>query len=132
MTKNKTMATAALATCLLAGCGGEGEPRAAVPEKPQDPVVARMHDKEYVAKLDKQIAARKAIMREMSMAKKRLEEAEAGGATGAELAALSNALKAASQKIRKNHAESVVLVSQQMKNSAAAAQANKELQHKGE
>ena len=88
-----------------------------------------MHDKEYVAKLEKQVDARKEIMREMAEARRRLQEAEAAGKTGEELAACSNALRAAAKKFEMNRAESIVLVSQQMKKSAAAG--NQELQQKG-
>ena len=124
---NKTTIAAALCAGLLAGCGEEEPAAPAAP--PADPVVARMHDKEYVAKLEKQVDARKEIMREMAEAHRRLQEAEAAGKTGEELAACSNALRAAVKKFEMNRAESIVLVSQQMKKSAAAG--NQELQQKG-
>lgn len=120
------MILAALAAGLLAGCGGGDE--AASPEPPRDPVVARMHDKEYVAKLEKQIDARKDILRELDAARRQLAAAEAEGKTGEELAACSNALKAAAKKFEMNRAESIVLVSQQMQKGTAES---KELQHKG-
>ena len=116
---NKTTLLAAFAACLLAGCGGEGEGEPE-PSAPQDPVVARMHDAEYVKKLESQIDARKDILREVAEAKRRLAAAEAAGAAGEELAALSNAVKAAARKFEKNRAESIVLVGQQMQKDRAA------------
>ena len=125
---NKTMAIAALSACFLAGCGGDA-PEKAETGPQEDPVVKRMHDKEYVGKLEQQIDKRKDILREMASAKAALAKAEAEGVTGAALATLSNAVIAAANKFEKNRAESVVLVSQQMKKDAPAV-AN-QLQQKG-
>lgn len=116
---NKPLAIAALSACFLAGCGGDA-PSTAETGPEVDPVVKRMHDKEYVKKLEKQVDARREIMREMEAARKALATAEAEGKPGEELAALSNALKVACQKIEKNRAESIVLVSQQMQKERAA------------
>ena len=59
----------------------------------------------------------RASMREMAEARRRLQAAEAAGKTGEELAACSNALKAAAKKIEKNRAESIALVNRQMRKS---------------
>lgn len=83
-------------------------------------MVKRMHDKEYVGKLEKQIDKRKEIMREMAEAKQKLAKAELEGKTGEELVALSNAVKAVAKKFEMNRAESIVLVSQQMQKERAA------------
>lgn len=107
------MITAALCAGFLVGCG-EDAPEVPETAAPVDPVVARMHDKEYVGRLEKQIDARKEIMREMAEARRRLQAAEAAGKTGEELAACSNALKAAAKKFEKNRAESIALVNRQM------------------
>lgn len=127
---NKTMMIgAALSACLLAGCGGGDEP--ASPEKVPavDPVVSRMQDKDYTDKLEQQIDKRKVIMREMTAARAALAKAEAEGLTGEALAACSNAVKEAIRKFERNRAESVVLVSQQMKKDGAGAL--EKLQKKG-
>lgn len=116
---NKPLAIAALSACFLAGCGGDA-PSAAETGPAVDPVVKRMHDKEYVGKLEKQIDKRKEIMREMAEAKQKLAKAELEGKTGEELVALSNAVKAVAKKFEMNRAESIVLVSQQMQQDRAA------------
>lgn len=108
----KTTLLAALAAIFLAGCGGDGS---SSPEDGQDPVSRRMHDKEYVGRLQKQVDARKEILREMAEAKKALAAAEAEGRTGAELAAFSNAVSSAIAKFEKNREQSIALVSAQMR-----------------
>lgn len=126
---NKMMAMAALSACFLAGCGKDA-PSEAETGPAEDPVVQRMHDKEYVGKLEKQIDKRKEIMREMTAARQALAKAEAEGKTGEELVAFSNAVKAVADKFERNRAESMLLVQQQMMRQTPAANANK-LQKKG-
>ncbi|MGN0854054.1 MAG: hypothetical protein ACI4R9_00880 [Kiritimatiellia bacterium] len=116
---NKTMVMAALSAFFLAGCGGDS-PAGDETGSGMDPVVRRMHDKEYVGKLEKQIDKRKAIMREMEAARQALKKAEAEGKTGEELVAFSNAVKAVVRKFEQNRAESMLLVSQQMRQDSDA------------
>ena len=118
------VAVAAALVCVLRK-GGGGEP------KPQydDPVVARMHDDAYVAKLNAQIDERKQIMKRMAAAKGAYEKAQAAGDADA-LAKAKAELKACADALAANQLKSQRIVSEQM-NADKDANFSKLQQKKG-
>lgn len=79
------------AACLwLAGCGCGGEGEAKAP--PQDPVKARMADREYTGRLEGILAERNEISRKIAQAKAKLKRAKEAKASAEELAALEKEL----------------------------------------
>ena len=88
--------------------------------EPVDPVLERAADKEYEEKLLKLIGERDAIVKRLMAARKRLSDAEAAGAPGEELAALSNAVKAVAHEIEVNRGKAQLTVRERINGQRAA------------
>lgn len=99
--------------------------------KYDDPVVARMHDEKYVAKLNDQLALRTEILRQLAAAKAKLDAAKAAGASEEELAKCQAEIDACVKNFEMNQRLSETIVRDQMRKSTADQQMNKQLQQKG-
>jgi len=102
---------AAALVCILQGCSGCGEKPE--PEE-KDPVVRRMADKEYVAKIEKSVEEQRLLAKSASETMERLAKAEAAHATAEELAAISNELKKCYKAMEQNRANAQAIVRERM------------------
>ena len=102
---------AALLVCALQGCSGCGE-------KPEpetvDPVVERMSDKEYVAKIEEAVDEQRLLAKSASETMARLAEAEKAGASAGELASISNELKKCYEQMELSRAKAQMMVRERM------------------
>ena len=102
---------AAMLVCALQGCSGCGEK----PEpKAVDPVVERMADKEYVAKIEKSVDEQRLLAKMASETMARLAKAEEAGASAGELASISNELKKCYEQMELNRAKAQLMVRERM------------------
>ena len=125
----KTMAIVAASAvvvvlALVLASGGSKEPAAPATEAaPQaaagDPVVNRMQDPVYLAKLDEQAKGQKSAVKAVHLAKRAYEEAKAAGAGEEELAKLQKAVDAAYQQLDANHKKSQQIVAEQLRKQAS-------------
>lgn len=123
MKKKTAFAAIALAAVAAAAAWFAFSRRGAGPapaQEPVDPVLERAADKEYEEKLLKLIGERDAIVKRLMAARKRLSDAEAAGAPGEELAALSNAVKAVAHEIEVNRGKAQLTVRERINGQRAA------------
>lgn len=104
------VAIAAGIACLLLFRG----PAEAPAPEPVDPVVKRMSDPSYVARLDAQRDERREIMKRMSAVKQELERAQAEGASEEAIAALKEKIRQGVEDLEKNRLTSQVIVRNRM------------------
>ena len=113
-----------VAVCLVCTKQGNAEI-----EEFSDPVVRRMHDKVYVAKLEEQLERRKQILKGLADAKSKLDAAKASGAAESELEKLQAEVEAWAKNFKDNQRLSEQIVRNQMLESTADQK--KQLQQKG-
>lgn len=103
---------AAAFAAVLAGCGcsdgGKGQDAPETVE--QDPVKRRMNDPKYVAKIEKNIAAQREIMKKMDALKKDLDKAMSAGAAEKEIEALKEKIASGLKEMEKVRQEAVAEV----------------------
>ena len=109
--KDMHMLVVAMLVCALQGCSGCGEK----PEpKAADPVVERMADKEYVAKIEKSVDEQRLLAKSASETMARLAEAEKAGASAGELSSISNELKKCYEQMELSRVKAQMMVRERM------------------
>lgn len=110
-TCNDKILAALLCAALLAGCGKE---ETGTKAKPEDPVVRRMADREYVKKLDSLVKSQRDLAKEAAEIQAAIQKAEADGKPKEFLSGLTNKLKKCYHNMNLKRVEAQMLVRDKM------------------
>lgn len=118
-----TLWTAA-ALLFLSGCGDSGAPESASAPSPYagDPVAERMHDADYVAKLERQQAAQRQLIGALADARQALATAQAAAEPdAAAIAALKAKVEEGEKAFEANRQQTMSIIRERMRQQKGEA-----------